>query len=84
MDLLSGEMSFVRGDVFHVTNTLHNGVVGAWQAARVGRGNTETQRGIIPNKTRAEQIAEDSRRVRTTTFNMQYSSFELLLLLFEA
>ena len=57
-------MSFVRGDVFHVTNTLHNGVVGAWQAARVGRGNKETQRGIIPNKTRAEQIAEEQRKVR--------------------
>ena len=78
-------MSFVRGDVFHVTNTLHNGVVGAWQAARVGRGNKETQRGIIPNKTRAEQIAEEQRKVsyESDVYKVYYSCvLEFIGLLF--
>uniref|UniRef100_A0A1B6GRS7 Tight junction protein ZO-1 n=2 Tax=Proconiini TaxID=565685 RepID=A0A1B6GRS7_9HEMI len=52
-----GEMSFRKGDVFHVTDTLHNGVVGAWQVYRIGRNNQEVQKGIIPNKARAEELA---------------------------
>lgn len=31
-----GEMSFRKGDVFHVVDTLHNGVVGSWQVFRIG------------------------------------------------
>jgi len=31
-----GEMSFRKGDVFHVVDTLHNGVVGSWQVYRIG------------------------------------------------
>ena len=31
-----GEMSFKKSDVFHVVDTLHNGVVGSWQAFRMG------------------------------------------------
>ncbi|XP_014662332.1 PREDICTED: tight junction protein ZO-1-like [Priapulus caudatus] len=52
-----GELSFRTGDVFHVKDTLHNGVVGAWEVARVGRGNEETQIGVLPNQSRAEQLA---------------------------
>ncbi|XP_075223249.1 tight junction protein ZO-3-like isoform X2 [Lycorma delicatula] len=52
-----GEMSFRKGDVFHVVDTLHNGVVGAWQVFRIGRNNQEVQKGIIPNKARAEELA---------------------------
>ncbi|XP_034234792.1 tight junction protein ZO-1-like isoform X3 [Thrips palmi] len=52
-----GEMSFRKGDVFHVVDTLHNGVVGSWQVFRIGRNNTEVQKGIIPNKARAEELA---------------------------
>ncbi|CAG5074910.1 Similar to Tjp1: Tight junction protein ZO-1 (Mus musculus) [Cotesia congregata] len=52
-----GEMSFRSGDVFHVIDTLHNGVVGAWQVFRIGRNNQEVQKGIIPNKARAEELA---------------------------
>lgn len=33
-----GHMSFRKGEVFHVVDTLHKGVVGAWQAYRVGKG----------------------------------------------
>ncbi|XP_045779275.1 tight junction protein ZO-1 isoform X4 [Maniola jurtina] len=52
-----GEMSFRCGDVFHVMDTLHNGTVGAWQVYRIGRNNQEVQKGTIPNKARAEELA---------------------------
>ncbi|KAL0818884.1 hypothetical protein ABMA28_008200 [Loxostege sticticalis] len=52
-----GEMSFRCGDVFHVIDTLHNGTVGAWQVYRIGRNNQEVQKGTIPNKARAEELA---------------------------
>ncbi|CAG0880498.1 unnamed protein product [Darwinula stevensoni] len=52
-----GEMTFRRGDIFHVIDTLHNGVVGAWQVFRIGRNNQETQGGVIPNRERAEELA---------------------------
>jgi len=29
-------MAFKKGDVFHVVDTLHNGVVGSWQVFRMG------------------------------------------------
>lgn len=51
------ELSFRAGDVFRVIDTLHNGVVGSWQVMRIGRGHQELQRGIIPNKARAEELA---------------------------
>lgn len=52
-----GEMSFKAGDIFRVVDTLHNGVVGSWQVLRIGRGHQEVQRGVIPNKSRAEELA---------------------------
>ncbi|XP_050302350.1 uncharacterized protein LOC126740396 isoform X3 [Anthonomus grandis grandis] len=52
-----GEMSFRSGDIFHVIDTLYNGVVGCWQVFRIGRNNQEVQKGIIPNKARAEELA---------------------------
>lgn len=53
-----GELSFKAGDVFRVVDTLHNGVVGSWQVLRIGRtSNQEMQRGVIPNKARAEELA---------------------------
>ena len=36
-----GEMSFKKCDVFHVVDTLHNGVVGSWQAFRMGKFKNE-------------------------------------------
>ena len=50
-----GEMSFRNGDVFHIIDTLCQGVVGSWQGVRIGRNNQETQRGIIPNMNRSDQ-----------------------------
>ncbi|XP_059847518.1 tight junction protein ZO-3-like isoform X1 [Hypanus sabinus] len=52
------ELSFRRGDVFRVIDTMYKGKLGAWYAVRIGRDLTEQQRGTIPNKNRAEQIAK--------------------------
>ncbi|XP_043213913.1 tight junction protein ZO-1-like isoform X2 [Amphibalanus amphitrite] len=51
------ELSFRKGDIFHVVDTLNLGVVGAWQVFRIGRNNEETQKGVIPNRARAEELA---------------------------
>ncbi|XP_044758711.1 tight junction protein ZO-1 isoform X3 [Coccinella septempunctata] len=56
-DPAKGEMSFRSGDIFHVIDTLYNGVVGCWQVFKIGRNNQEVQKGIIPNKSRAEELA---------------------------
>ncbi|XP_051827916.1 tight junction protein ZO-3 isoform X1 [Antechinus flavipes] len=52
-------LGFTRGDVFHVLDTLYpeKGRGGSWLAVRMGRDLTEQDRGIIPNQSRAEQLA---------------------------
>ncbi|NXK68172.1 ZO3 protein, partial [Sylvietta virens] len=50
-------LSFVRGDVFHVLDTMYQGRLGSWLAVRMGRDLQEQEKGIIPNQSRAEQIA---------------------------
>ncbi|XP_043909819.1 tight junction protein ZO-3 [Protopterus annectens] len=50
-------LNFSRGDVFRVMDTMHDGKLGAWLASRVGPDFKELEKGIIPNKSRAEQIA---------------------------
>uniref|UniRef100_A0A8C0VPB2 Tight junction protein 3 n=1 Tax=Cyanistes caeruleus TaxID=156563 RepID=A0A8C0VPB2_CYACU len=50
-------LSFVRGDVFHVLDTMYRGRMGNWLAVRIGRDLQEQEKGIIPNRSRAEQIA---------------------------
>ncbi|XP_039103422.1 tight junction protein ZO-3 isoform X2 [Hyaena hyaena] len=56
-------LGFTRGDVFHVLDTLHPGPGpghargGCWLAARMGRDLREQERGVIPNQSRAEQLA---------------------------
>ncbi|XP_049732339.1 tight junction protein ZO-3 isoform X2 [Elephas maximus indicus] len=56
-------LGFTRGDVFHVVDTLYPGPGqshargGHWLAARVGRDLREQERGLIPNQSRAEQLA---------------------------
>ncbi|NWZ85754.1 ZO3 protein, partial [Poecile atricapillus] len=50
-------LSFVRGDVFHVLDTMYRGRMGNWLAVRIGRDLQEQEKGIIPNQSRAEQIA---------------------------
>ncbi|NXG36925.1 ZO3 protein, partial [Dromaius novaehollandiae] len=55
-DVPSG-LSFVRGEVFHVLDTMYRGKLGNWLAVRMGRDLQELDKGIIPNQSRAEQIA---------------------------
>ncbi|NWZ68762.1 ZO3 protein, partial [Acrocephalus arundinaceus] len=50
-------LSFVRGDVVHVLDTMYQGRLGSWLAVRMGRDLQEQEKGIIPNRSRAEQIA---------------------------
>ncbi|OXB69982.1 UNVERIFIED_CONTAM: hypothetical protein H355_000033 [Colinus virginianus] len=50
-------LSFVRGDVFHVLDTMYRGRLGSWLAVRMGRDLQEQDKGIIPNQSRAEQFA---------------------------
>lgn len=50
-------LSFNKGEVFRVVDTLYNGKLGSWLAIRIGKSHKEVERGIIPNKNRAEQLA---------------------------
>ena len=54
-----GELPFHVGEVFHVIDTLFNGVVGSWLVYRLGRNNQEVQKGAIPNRNRAEELAAE-------------------------
>ncbi|CAG0898657.1 unnamed protein product, partial [Cyprideis torosa] len=53
-----GEMGFKRGDIFHVLDTLHNGVVGSWQVTKIVPTPLpgEADSGTIPNARRAEEL----------------------------
>ncbi|KAL2077134.1 hypothetical protein ACEWY4_026638 [Coilia grayii] len=50
-------LSFIKGEVFRVVDTLYNGKLGSWLAIRIGKSHQEVERGIIPNKNRAEQLS---------------------------
>lgn len=45
-------LSFNKGEVFRVVDTLYNGKLGSWLAIRIGKNHQEVERGIIPNKNR--------------------------------
>uniref|UniRef100_A0A1W7RCI5 Tight junction protein 2 n=1 Tax=Agkistrodon contortrix contortrix TaxID=8713 RepID=A0A1W7RCI5_AGKCO len=47
-------LAFTRGDVFRVVDTLYDGKLGHWLAVRI---DSELEKGLIPNKSRAEQLA---------------------------
>ncbi|XP_072618202.1 tight junction protein 2 isoform X2 [Vulpes vulpes] len=47
-------LAFSRGEVFRVVDTLYDGKLGHWLAVRIGN---ELEKGLIPNKSRAEQMA---------------------------
>ncbi|CAN7940261.1 unnamed protein product [Ixodes hexagonus] len=53
-----GELGFHVGEVFRVVDTLHNGTVGSWLVFRLGRNHQEIQKGVIPNRTRAEELSQ--------------------------
>lgn len=46
------EFSFQREDVFHIWDTMHDGVIGSWRAQIITKTGLETDVGIIPNKSR--------------------------------
>uniref|UniRef100_H2VBK5 Tight junction protein 3 n=1 Tax=Takifugu rubripes TaxID=31033 RepID=H2VBK5_TAKRU len=50
-------LSFTRGEVFRVVDTMHRGKLGKWLAVRMGNDLHEMDKGIIPNQTRAETFA---------------------------
>ncbi|XP_039622645.1 tight junction protein ZO-3 isoform X1 [Polypterus senegalus] len=54
---IPSELSFVRGDVFRVLDTMHRGKLGSWLVVRLGSDLQDMEKGIIPSKSRAEQIA---------------------------
>lgn len=49
-------LSFNKGEVFRVVDTLYNGKLGSWLAIRIGKNHQEVERGIIPNKNRYEKF----------------------------
>uniref|UniRef100_A0A4W3GPF4 Tight junction protein ZO-2 n=1 Tax=Callorhinchus milii TaxID=7868 RepID=A0A4W3GPF4_CALMI len=49
-------LTFSRGEVFRVVDTMFKGKLGTWLAVRIGHDLKEQDRGTIPNKSRAEQI----------------------------
>uniref|UniRef100_A0A803YKT6 Tight junction protein 2 n=1 Tax=Meleagris gallopavo TaxID=9103 RepID=A0A803YKT6_MELGA len=47
-------LAFTRGEIFRVVDTLYDGKLGNWLAVRIGN---ELEKGLIPNRSRAEQMA---------------------------
>ncbi|XP_030622712.1 tight junction protein ZO-2b [Chanos chanos] len=54
---LPQSLAFGRGEIFKVVDTLYDGKLGNWLAIRMGKDNQLLEKGIIPNKSRAEQMA---------------------------
>ncbi|CAD5206694.1 unnamed protein product [Bursaphelenchus okinawaensis] len=57
------EICFSEGDIFHVTDTLHNGSVGMWQVQKVYSSldydqKPEEVQGVIPNARTAETLSK--------------------------
>uniref|UniRef100_A0A8P4G5X8 Tight junction protein 3 n=1 Tax=Dicentrarchus labrax TaxID=13489 RepID=A0A8P4G5X8_DICLA len=50
-------LSFTRGEVFRVVDTMHRGKLGNWLAVRMGNDLHERDKGTIPNQARAETLA---------------------------
>uniref|UniRef100_A0A8C9TSJ7 Tight junction protein 3 n=1 Tax=Scleropages formosus TaxID=113540 RepID=A0A8C9TSJ7_SCLFO len=46
------DLSFTRGEVFRILDTMHRGKLGNWLAVRMGRDLQELDKGTIPNQTR--------------------------------
>ncbi|XP_066895661.1 tight junction protein ZO-2 isoform X7 [Kogia breviceps] len=57
-------LAFTRGEVFRVVDTLYDGKLGHWLAVRIGN---ELEKGLIPNKSRAEQMASVQTAQRDST-----------------
>ncbi|XP_068191809.1 tight junction protein ZO-2a isoform X3 [Antennarius striatus] len=62
-------LAFNRGEIFKVTDTLYDGKLGNWLAIRTGSDNQLLEKGIIPNKSRAEQMANVQNAARAAAGN---------------
>ncbi|XP_047446718.1 tight junction protein ZO-2-like isoform X2 [Mugil cephalus] len=58
---ISQSLAFSLGDILKVVDTLYDGKLGSWLAVRVGKDNQLLEKGIIPSKSRAEQMASVQR-----------------------
>ncbi|XP_061656581.1 tight junction protein ZO-2a isoform X2 [Syngnathoides biaculeatus] len=62
-------LPFTRGEIFKVTDTLYDGKLGNWLAVRTNKENQLLEKGIIPNKSRAEQMANVQNAARAASGN---------------
>ncbi|XP_073333527.1 tight junction protein ZO-2a isoform X1 [Pagrus major] len=62
-------LPFSRGEIFKVTDTLYDGKLGNWLAIRSDKDNQLMEKGIIPNKSRAEQMANVQNAARAASGN---------------
>lgn len=49
-------LSFTRGEVFRVVDTMHRGKLGNWLAIRMGNDLHELDKGTIPNQARSGDL----------------------------
>ncbi|XP_037554121.1 tight junction protein ZO-3 isoform X1 [Nematolebias whitei] len=59
-------LSFTRGEVFRVVDTMYRGKIGNWLAIRMGNDLHEMDKGIMPNQDKAEKLATIERTQRST------------------
>ena len=69
----SGHMTFRKGEVFHVVDTLYKGVVGSWHAFRVG--NYASICSIQPRPLPLETLPAKATRFRTPNSNMIFKNW---------
>uniref|UniRef100_A0A672JPZ1 Tight junction protein 2a (zona occludens 2) n=1 Tax=Salarias fasciatus TaxID=181472 RepID=A0A672JPZ1_SALFA len=62
-------LPFSRGEIFKVTDTLYDGKLGNWLAIRMDKENQLLEKGIIPAKSRAEQMANAQNAARAASGN---------------
>ncbi|XP_061887574.1 tight junction protein ZO-2a isoform X3 [Entelurus aequoreus] len=62
-------LPFARGEIFKVTDTLYDGKLGNWLAVRTNKENQLLEKGIIPNKSRAEQMSNVQNAARAASGN---------------
>ncbi|XP_069369229.1 tight junction protein ZO-2a isoform X6 [Paralichthys olivaceus] len=62
-------LPFSRGEIFKVTDTLYDGKLGNWLAIRSDKDNQLLEKGIIPNKSRAEQMSNVQNAARVASGN---------------
>ncbi|XP_066460293.1 tight junction protein ZO-2 [Eleutherodactylus coqui] len=55
-------LGFTRGEIFRAVDTLYDGKLGSWLAVRIAN---ELEKGLIPSKSRADQLASVQNAQRT-------------------